>query len=142
MIFKLFTYQEWLASSSWMGDGCAFLSPVIPHPSFHLHYLNIYITIISPYWEMPPVWQWLHCSLEKKIWKIQKKYTVSLPPLWLWLQAAMKKKLKNQKKILLYSMYIKMYQILKKNIIVFSDFSAFLLIKVTALSNFIFLLYF
>jgi hypothetical protein len=36
--FKLFKSQEWLTSSSWMGDGCALTSPVIPHPPFHLHH--------------------------------------------------------------------------------------------------------
>jgi hypothetical protein len=60
--------------------------------------------------------------------------------------SSLEKKLKkNTKKILLYSMYNKMYKIFffvwKKNSIVFSDFSAFK-IKVTALPIFIFLLYF
>jgi hypothetical protein len=104
-----------------MGDDCGSLSPVIPHPPFHLHHIHL-TTTASP-------------------WDI-------LPPLWLWLQAALKKKLKkNTKKILLYSMYNKMYKnfffffLEKKNSIVFSDFSAFK-IKVTALPIFIFLLYF
>jgi len=100
-----------------MGDGCALSSPVIPHPPFHLHHIHL-TTTASP-------------------WDI-------LPPLWLWLQAALKKIEKIQKKILLYSMYNKMYKkifFVWKKVLYFQIFRLFK-IKVTALPIFIFLLYF
>jgi hypothetical protein len=87
-----------------MGDDCGASSPVIPHPPFHLHHIHLTTT----------------ASLG-----------IFLPPLWLWLQAALKKieKKKIQKKILLYSMYNKMYKKIfffcLEKVLYFSDFSAF-----------------
>ncbi len=120
IVSKLFTHQEWLTSSSWMGDGCAFSSPVIPHPSFHLHQhhhhhycfpLGYFATVVAL----------AASSLEKKIEKHKKKKSYCI----------------------LCTLKCTICFVWKKNIIVFSDFSAFK-IKVTALLNFkfFFFLYF
>jgi len=101
-----------------MGDDCGASSPVIPHPPFHLHHIHL-TTTASPLGYFATVVALAASSLEKKIEKIQKK-------------------------ILLYSMYNKMYKkffFCLEKVLYFSDFSAFK-IKVTALPIFIFLLYF
>ncbi len=70
IVFKLFTYQEWLTSSSWMGDDCALSSPVIPHPPFHPHHHNNYFSLLGDLpvfgigWVQP--WQ-KNSKIQKKI---------------------------------------------------------------------------
>ena len=70
-VFKLFNYQEWLTSSSWMGDDCASTSPVIPHPPFHLHELPT--LLLLPLGECATAVAMAASSCEKKNLKIPKK---------------------------------------------------------------------
>ncbi len=115
MVFKLVIYQEWLTSSSWMGDDSAVTSPVIPHSPFHLHHHNIFITFFPPVWEKAATVVALAVnSLDKKIFKNPKKFNCT------------------------FLIYIKMYHILKKNLLYWLDIFLALKIKVTALSKFLF----
>jgi hypothetical protein len=55
-----------------MGDDCGSLSPVIPHPPFHLHHIHL-TTTASPWDILPPLWLWLQAALKKKLKKNTKK---------------------------------------------------------------------
>ncbi len=134
MVFKLVIYQEWLTSSSWMGDDCA--PPPTGHPSSFISSAPTFPSTassspLSPHWE-----KCRNCGIGcMQPWKKNLKKNIQKKILYCTLLSFSKLCSKS-------TLYIKMYNTFGRNIIVLYPYFLALKIKVTALSKFLFFVIF